>query len=77
MDKGKISGDNFYKRIGSARSTHNNSQNNFYISSNKKEIFSTLIQILKSDILSIQEMINSNSNDIKMYKLLSKNPKTF
>ncbi len=74
MDKGKISGDNFYKRIGSARSTHNNSQNNFYISSNKKEIFSTLIQILKSDILSIQEMINSNSNDIKMYKLLSKNP---
>ena len=74
MDKGKISGDNFYKRVGSARSTHNNSQNNFYISSNKKEIFSTLIQILKSDILSIQEMINSNSNDIKMYKLLSKNP---
>ena len=46
MDKGKISGDNFYKRIGSARSTHNNSQNNFYISSNKKEIFSTLIQIV-------------------------------
>ena len=74
MDKGKISGDNFYKRIGSARSTHNNSQNNFYIPSNKKENFSTLIQILKSDILSIQEMINSNSNDIKMYKLLSKNP---
>ena len=74
MDKGKISGDNFYKRIGSARSTHNNSQNNFYVPSNKKENFSTLIQILKSDILSIQEMINSNSNDIKMYKLLSKNP---
>ena len=74
MDKGKISGDNFYKRIGSARSTHNNSQNNFYIPSNKKENFSTLIQILKSDILSIQEMINLNSNDIKMYKLLSKNP---
>ena len=74
MDKGRISGDNFYKRIGSSRNTHNNSQNNFYIPSNKKETFSTLIQILKSDILSIQEMINSNSNDIKMYKLLSKNP---
>ena len=55
MDKGRISGDNFYKRIGSSRNTHNNSQNNFYIPSNKKETFSTLIQILKSDILSIQE----------------------
>ena len=74
MDKLKTSGENFYKIIGSNRSELRQSQSNFYFSSNKSETFSTLIQMLKSDLLTIQDMINSNINDIKMYKLLSKNP---
>ena len=74
MDKLKSSGENFYKIIGSNRSELRQSQSNFYFSSNKSETFSTLIQMLKSDLLTIQDMINSNINDIKMYKLLSKNP---
>ena len=74
MDIKKTSGDNFYKRVGSSRGDVRQSQNNFYFSSNKSETYSTLIQMLKSDLLTIQDMINSNSNDIKMYKLLSKNP---
>ncbi len=74
MDIKKTTGDNFYKRVGSSRSEVRQSQSNFYFSSNKSETYSTLIQMLKSDLLTIQDMINSNSNDIKMYKLLSKNP---
>ena len=74
MEKARISGDNFYKRVGSSRGRELLTLNNFYVPSNKSETFSTLIQMLKSDLLSIQEMINSNCNDIKMYKLLSKSP---
>ena len=76
MDKTRISGDNFYKRVGSSRGKDiiGTSSSNFYIPSNKSETYSTLIQMLKSDLLTIQEMINSNSSDIKMYKLLSKTP---
>ena len=33
-----------------------------------------MIESLKSDLTKIQEMINSNTNEIKMYKLLSKVP---
>ena len=74
MDIKKTTGDNFYKRVGSSRSEVRQSQNNFYFSSNKSETYSTLIQMLKSDLLTIQDMINSNNKDIKMYKVLSKNP---
>ena len=74
MERAKLSSDNFYKRVSSGRSHHGLSQSNFYIPSNKSETYSTLIQILKGDLLSIQDMINSNSKDIKMYKLLSKIP---
>ena len=71
MDKLRLSGENFNQRSNS--NTLRQSLNNFYFSSNKSETFSTLIQMLKSDLLTIQDMINSNNNDIKMYKLLSKN----
>ncbi len=74
MERAKLSSDNFYKRVSSGRSHHGLSQSNFYIPSNKSETYSTLIQILKGDLLTIQDMINSNSKDIKMYKLLSKIP---
>ena len=74
MDIKKTTGDNFYKRVGSSRSEVRQSQNNFYFSSNKTETYSTLIQMLKNDLLTIQDMINSNNKDIKMYKVLSKNP---
>ncbi len=72
MDFGRISNENFHKRIGSSRNELRLSQNNFYLSSNKSETYSTLIQMLKSDLLTIQDMINSNENDIKMYQILSK-----
>jgi len=72
MDIGRISNENFHKRIGSSRSELRLSQNNIYFSSNKSETYSTLIQMLKSDLLTIQDMINSNENDIKMYQILSK-----
>ena len=76
MDKARISGDNFYKRVGSSRGRDliGNSLNNFYLPSSKSENYSTIIQMLKSDLLTIQDMINSNSGDIKMYKILSKSP---
>ena len=69
----KVSGDNFFKREGSGKGKKV-SQNNFYIPSNKSSSFQIMIEALKSDLIKIQEMINSNSNDIKMYKLLSKVP---
>ena len=74
MEKARISGDNFYKRVGSSRGRELLTLNNFYVPSNKSETFSTLIQMLKSDLIKIQDMISSNSSDIKMYKLLSKTP---
>ena len=69
----KVSGDNFFKRVGSSKGKKT-SQTNFYIPSNKSSSFQIMIESLKSDLIKIQEMINSNSNDIKMYKLLSKVP---
>ena len=57
MERAKLSSDNFYKRVSSGRSHHGLSQSNFYIPSNKSETYSTLIQILKGDLLSIQDMI--------------------
>ena len=58
--------DNFYKKVSSSKG--------FGYQQNKGEIYSTLVQMLKSDLFQIQEMINSNSSEIKMYKLLSKIP---
>ena len=71
------SGDNFHKRIGTGKGNHLNYSTTgsmFYLQENKSEIYQTIIQMLKSDLLTIQDMINSNSNDIKMYKILSKTP---
>ena len=80
--------DHFYKLLGSGRSsskrtlTVKNSSDNillstsssFYNLSQKSESYPTLIQMLKSDLFQIQDMINSNTKDIKMFKLLSKVP---
>lgn len=71
------SGENFHKRIGTARSNHLNyssTGSQFYLQENKSETYQTLIQMLKSDLIKIQDMINTNSGDIKMYKILSKSP---
>ena len=71
------SGDNFHKRIGTGKGNHLNystTGSSFYLQENKSEIYQTIIQMLKSDLIKIQDMINSNSNDIKMYKILSKTP---
>ena len=47
---------------------------NFYTINAKTDSYNTLIQMLKSDLFQIQDMINSNSKNIKMFKLLSKSP---
>ena len=47
---------------------------NFYHQQKKSETYSTIMQMLKSDLIQIQDMINSNSGDIKMYKILNKSP---
>ena len=62
------------KRIGTGRKTHLQSSGSFYITENKSDSYTTIIQVLKSDLIQIQEMINENTSDIKMYKLLSKFP---
>ena len=46
----------------------------FYLQHKKSESYPTIIQMLKSDLIQIQDMINSNSSDIKMYKILNKSP---
>ena len=80
--------DNFYKLLDKGRSqskrtlTINETTDNrllstsstFYNLNNKSESYPTLIQMLKSDLFQIQDMINLNSKDIKMFKLLSKTP---
>ena len=47
---------------------------NFYTINAKTDSYNTLIQMLKNDLFQIQDMINSNSKNIKMFKLLSKSP---
>ena len=66
MDKGSI-GEDLFSGV---------SANSFYIPSHKSENFSNIIEILKTDLLKIQEMINS-IGEIPMNKLESKNPKLF
>ncbi len=75
-NKARTSQDNFYKKVGSSRGFIGGTQSstNFYIPQNKGDNFTNIIQMLKTDLLSIQDLINKNSKDIKMYKILSKNP---
>ena len=70
----RLTGDNFLKRSGKGHLNASLTGSSFYLSQNKVDSFPTLIQMLKSDLLKIQDMISSNSSDIKMYKLLSKTP---
>jgi len=65
---GKISLDKINPLSQSSTNTH------FYIQQKKSESYPTIIQMLKSDLIQIQGMINSNSGDIKMYKILNKSP---
>ena len=65
---GKFSLDKINPLSQSLTNTH------FYIQSKKSETYPTIIQMLKSDLIQIQDMINSNSGDIKMYKILNKSP---
>ena len=82
--------DHFYKLLGSGRNISKRSitinvkessdslllstNSSFYNTNKKSESYLTLIQMLKNDLYQIQEMINSNTKDIKMFKLLSKAP---
>jgi hypothetical protein len=54
--------DNFFKKC-------NNSKG---FITNKGDVYGTIIQIMKSDLFQIQEMIKEYSHTIKMYKLMSK-----
>ncbi|MCQ2816442.1 MAG: hypothetical protein MJ252_04160 [archaeon] len=63
----RLSRDNFYKKVSSSKGFAAQTQP-------KGEIYATLIQALKSDLLQIQELINSNTSEINMYKILSKQP---
>ena len=82
--------DHFYKLLGSGRNISKRSitinvkessdslllstNSSFYNTNKKSESYLTLIQMLKNDLYQIQDMINSNTKDIKMFKLLSKAP---
>ena len=66
--------DNFLKRSGKSHLNASLTGTSFYLSQNKVDLYPTLIQMLKSDLIKIQDMIKYNSSDIKMYKLLSKTP---
>ena len=84
----KKTGDHFYRLLGEGRSSSKKKQtinaqnsNTLLISTTssffydkKNESYQTLIQMLKSDLIQIQDMINNNTQDIKMFKLLCKTP---
>jgi len=85
----KKTGDHFYKILGEGRNISKkkltiqsqdanplllSTNSSLYYNDKKSESYLTLIQMLKSDLFQIQDMINNNSQDIKMYKLLSKAP---
>ena len=70
----RLTGENFHKRGGKNHMNSSLTGSSFYLNENKTETYQTLIQMLKSDLIQIQDMINNNSSDIKMYKLLSKTP---
>ena len=70
----RLTGANFLKRSGKSHLNASLTGSSFYLSQSKVDSYPTLIQMLKSDLIKIQDMITSNSGDIKMYKLLSKTP---
>ena len=70
----RLTGENFHKKGGKNHLSTSLTGSSFYLHENKTETYQTLIQMLKSDLIQIQDMINNNSSDIKMYKLLSKTP---
>ena len=70
----RLTGDNFLKKSGKGHLNASLTGSSFYLSENKIDSYPTLIQMLKSDLIKIQDMIKYNSSDIKMYKLLSKTP---
>jgi chromosome segregation ATPase len=84
--KKRKTGDHFYKLLGEGRSSSKKKQvieakesNPLLLSSDAfnykdNESYSSLIQMLKNDLMQIQEMINNNAQDIKVFKLLSKAP---
>ena len=70
----RLTGESFHKKGGKNYLSTSLTGSSFYLHENKTETYQTLIQMLKSDLIQIQDMINNNSSDIKMYKLLSKTP---
>ena len=70
----RLTGENFLKRSGKGHLNASLTGSSFYLSESKVDSYPTLIQMLKSDLIKIQDMIKYNSSDIKMYKLLSKTP---
>ena len=70
----RLTGENFLKKSGKGHLNASLTGSSFYLSESKVDTYPTLIQILKSDLIKIQDMIKYNSSDIKMYKLLSKTP---
>ena len=70
----RLTGENFLKRSGKGHLNASLTGSSFYLSESKVDTYPTLIQMLKSDLIKIQDMIKFNSSDIKMYKLLSKTP---
>ena len=70
----RLTGENFLKRSGKGHLNASLTGSSFYLSESKVDSYATLIQMLKSDLIKIQDMIKYNSSDIKMYKLLSKTP---
>ena len=68
----RLTGENFHKKGGKNVLSTSLTGSSFYLHENKTETYPTLIQMLKSDLIQIQDLINNNSSDIKMYKLLSK-----
>ena len=70
----RLTGENFLKRSGKGHLNASLTGSSFYLSESKVDTYPTLIQMLKRDLIKIQDMIKYNSSDIKMYKLLSKTP---
>ena len=70
----RLTGESFHKKGGKNYLSTSLTGSSFYLHENKTETYQTLLQMLKSDLIQIQDMINNNSSDIKMYKLLSKTP---
>ena len=70
----RLTGENFLKKSGKGHLNASLTGSSFYLSESKVDTYPTLIQMLKSDLIKIQDMIKYNSSDIKMYKLLSKPP---